>query len=74
MRCERTVKAAWGIVLTCVLLLGLSGAAAAAEAIIRAVPAEFDFGTIDEGDPAEVTVSLENISAQTVEITNVRTN
>jgi hypothetical protein len=75
MQSERTVKAARGMVGIFILLLGFAGAApAAGEEIIRAVPAEYDFGILEEGDPAVITVILENISTRPVEITNVRTN
>ena len=33
-----------------------------------------DFGTIEEGDPAAVTVTIQNTGTAPVEITSVRTN
>jgi hypothetical protein len=46
---------------------------ARAEAL-KATPDHFDFGTLNEGDPAKITVEIENTSDTPVEITNVRTS
>ena len=41
---------------------------------LKAVPDEVDFGTVEEGSPAVVTVTVQNTGITPVEITNVRTN
>jgi hypothetical protein len=42
--------------------------------VLKATPAQFDFGTIDEGVPAAVTTIIQNVGKTRVEITNVRTS
>jgi hypothetical protein len=65
-----TVKcAAVAITLTLFLVQGFAGGEA-----LKATPDHFDFGTINEGDPAAITVEIENVSDAPVEITNVRTS
>lgn len=46
----------------------------ASGAALKATPDHFDFGELNEGDPAQITVEIENISDAPVEITNVRTS
>jgi len=41
---------------------------------LKSVPDEVDLGTIEEGSPAAVTVTVQNTGDAPVEITNVRTN
>ena len=43
-------------------------------AALKATPDHFDFGELNEGDPAQITVEIENTSDAPVEITNVRTS
>ena len=45
-----------------------------AGAVLKATPEHYEFGTIDEGTPAAVTVEIENTGSAPVEITNVRTS
>jgi hypothetical protein len=47
---------------------------AAAKSVLIATPALVDLGTIDEGVPAVATVTVQNNSAGTVVITDLRTN
>lgn len=42
--------------------------------ILKATPDHFDFGTLNEGAPAAITVEIENTGSTPVEITNVRTS
>jgi hypothetical protein len=42
--------------------------------VLKATPDHFDFGALDEGSPAAVTVEIENTGSEPVEITNVRTS
>ena len=44
------------------------------EAILKATPDHYDFGTIDEGQPAIVTAVIQNVGSVPVEITNVKTS
>ncbi len=44
------------------------------KSVLTAVPALVDLGTIDEGVPARATVTVQNNSARTVVITDLRTN
>lgn len=63
--------ALWGTA----LFLGLyltSGSAIAAG--LTATPDHAEFGTIDEGVNAVITVIIENTGSETVEITNVQTS
>lgn len=41
---------------------------------LKATPEHFEFGDLKEGEPAKITVEVENTSGATVEITNVRTS
>jgi hypothetical protein len=43
-------------------------------AVLKATPDHYEFGTLDEGTPAAVTVEIENTGSVPVEITNVRTS
>jgi hypothetical protein len=42
--------------------------------VLKATPDHYDFGIIKEGDPAEITVTVENIGDKPVDITNVQTS
>jgi uncharacterized membrane protein len=42
--------------------------------VLKITPEEYDFGTINEGDPAIVTATVQNVGSASVEITNVRTS
>jgi hypothetical protein len=44
------------------------------EEILKAAPDHYDFGTIDEGQPAAVTAVVQNVGSAPVEITNVKTS
>jgi hypothetical protein len=41
---------------------------------LKATPEHFEFGDLKEGEPAKITVEVENTSGAPVEITNVRTS
>ena len=41
---------------------------------LKATPDHFEFGDLKEGEPAKITVEIENTSGVPVEITNVRTS
>jgi hypothetical protein len=41
---------------------------------LKATPEHFEFGDLKEGEPAKVTVEIENTSDAPVNITNVRTS
>jgi hypothetical protein len=41
---------------------------------LKVTPGQFDFGTVDEGKAAVVTVTVENAGSTRIEITNVRTS
>jgi hypothetical protein len=57
------------------LILGLSLAYGNEKAeILKATPDHHDFGTIDEGQPAAITVIIQNVGNTPVEITNVKTS
>ena len=57
------------VILACVSLNGFSE-----NGFLKAVPDMVDFGTIEEGNPAAVTVTVQNTGTMAVEIINVRTN
>jgi hypothetical protein len=42
--------------------------------ILKATPDHYDFGTIDEGQPAAVTTVVQNVGSSPIEITNVKTS
>jgi len=42
--------------------------------VLRATPGQYDFGIIDEGEPAVAITKIKNIGSVPVEITGVRTN
>lgn len=54
-------------------VLLFAGSAFAAEAL-RIHPTRFDCGVVEEGVPATMLATVENISVREVHITNVRTN
>ena len=60
------------IAFTVILFFSLNGFAE--NEFLKAVPDEVDLGTIEEGSPAAVTVTVQNTGTAPVEITNVRTN
>ena len=68
----RTARWAASLFLGLALLSLASGSAVAAG--LTATPDHTDFGTIDEGVNAVITVIIENTGSSTVEITNVQTS
>jgi hypothetical protein len=75
MKCRNTSRTAIPLVAICLLILGLSVAFGSESAgILKATPDFHDFGTIDEGQPAAITVIVQNIGSTPVEITNVKTS
>jgi hypothetical protein len=75
MKCRSASKAAIHLAWICLFVIGLSLAYGNESGeILKATPDHFDFGTIDEGKPADVTVVIQNVGSAPVEITNVRTN
>jgi hypothetical protein len=45
-----------------------------AGAILKIMPEQFDFGTVDEGKAAAVTAVVHNTGRMRIDITSVRTN
>ncbi len=75
MNCHNTSKAGILLIAICLVLVGLSLAyGSEGPQIIQATPDFHDFGTIDEGQPAAITVVIQNIGRMPVEITNVKTS
>jgi hypothetical protein len=75
MQCRNTSKSAIPFIAICLLILGLSVAYGNESAeILKATPDNHDFGTIDEGQPAAITVIVQNVGTAPVEITNVKTS
>ena len=48
--------------------------AASGEPRLRVTPDRFDFGVLEEGDPAITTVTVENVGKRIITITNIQTN
>ena len=67
----KTGKTIWIFTVLAVLFL-VQGIAIGED--LKATPDHFDFGTIKEGEPAAVTVEIENTGTAPVDITNVRTS
>jgi uncharacterized membrane protein len=61
-------------ILTAAILWAPQGMAQLQLKVLKATPDFYDFGTIKEGDPAEITVTVENIGEKPIEITNVQTS
>ena len=75
MKYAKTTMAVRSALWICALIVGLAFAQGNANsASLKATPEEFDFGTVAEGTPAEVTVAIQNVGNTPVEITNVRTS
>ena len=75
MKCRNTSRTAIPLIAICLLILGMSMAYGnQSAAVLKATPDFHDFGTIDEGQPAAITVVIQNIGNTPVEITNVRTS
>jgi hypothetical protein len=75
MKCRNTSKIAIHLAWICLFIIGLSAARGDEnKEILKATPDHFDFGTIDEGQTAVVTVVIQNVGSAPVEITNVRTS
>lgn len=75
MKYKKTTMAARSAIWVCALIVGLSFAYSdASGASLKATPEQFDFGTVAEGTPAEVTAIVQNTGDTPVEITNVRTS
>ena len=69
MRFLKTVVAMTFAVLLIVALNGFSK-----NEYLKAVPDVFDFGAVEEGGAASVTVTVQNTGTSPVEVTNVKTN
>ena len=75
MKCRNTSRTAIPLIAICLLIVGLSVAfGGESAAILKATPDFHDFGTIEEGQPAAITVTVQNIGSTPVEITNVKTS
>jgi len=59
---------------TAALAVLLLAAYAQAAGSLRVTPARFDCGTVDEGVPAVMKATVENVGGQDVHVLNVRTN
>lgn len=75
---EMKTTGKWGLaacILTAALLWAPQGMAQVQLLkVLKATPDHYDFGIIKEGDPAEITVTVENIGDKPVDITNVQTS
>lgn len=74
MNCRKAavpVIAAAGVIVIFACFLVYAGET---QQVLRITPEEYDFGTINEGDPAIVTATVQNVGSASVEITNVRTS
>jgi hypothetical protein len=69
MQFRKTVAIMAFMVFLCVSPNGFAG-----NEFLKAVPDVVDFGAIEEGSAAAVTVKVQNTGTSPVEITNVRTN
>jgi len=67
-------KAIMVMAFTVFLFFSLNVFAEAENEFLKAVPDEVDLGTVEEGSPVAVTVTVQNTGNAPVEITNVRTN
>jgi len=75
MKGRNASRTAIHLVWICLFIIGLSSARGnEKEEILKATPDHFDFGTIDEGQPAAVTAVIQNVGSTPVEITNVKTS
>lgn len=70
----KTTKAAskYAVFLIVFVLAVAQGTALAGA--LKATPEHFEFGDLNEGEPAKITVEVKNTSGALVEITNVRTS
>ena len=62
------------VTITFAIFLCVSHSGFSQNEFLKAVPDMVDFGTIEEGDPAAITVTVQNTGTAPVEITGVRTN
>jgi hypothetical protein len=75
MKCRNTSRTAIHLIWICLFIIGLSSVRGNENGeILKATPDHFDFGTIDEGQPAAVTAVIQNVGSTPVEITNVKTS
>jgi hypothetical protein len=75
MRRRNTSKAAIQLAGICLFVIGLPLAYSHESGeILTANPNLYEFGIIDEGQPAVITVVIRNVGSAPVEITNVRTS
>jgi hypothetical protein len=75
MKDRNISKTAIHLVWMCLFIIGLSSVRGNESGeILKATPDHFDFGTIDEGQPAAVTAVIQNVGNAPVEITNVKTS
>ena len=75
MRFLKFGMSAWIAIGICAFAMGHASVYGVSnEAVLKATPDQFSFGTIPEGEPAVTVASVENISGAPVEITNVRTS
>ena len=70
----KTMKATSRYVMFLVALTLIIAQGNALGGALKATPDHFEFGDLKEGDPARVTVEVENTSGAPVEITNVQTS
>lgn len=73
MRYGKLITASGSAIAAGIVALILAQGVALGEGL-KATPDHFDFGTLKEGDPAKITVEIENTGTEPVEITNVRTS
>jgi hypothetical protein len=75
MKHKKNTTAARGFLWICALVVGLSFAYGdAGEAVLKATPDQYDFGTIAEEQNAVFTTIIQNVGSAPLEITNVRTS
>jgi len=75
MRSGKAMVAAVGILWIAAFLTGVSFASDdSAGELLVAIPAQFDAGTVLEGEIIEATTVIQNVGNAQIEITNVRTS
>jgi hypothetical protein len=75
MRFRNASRTAIYLAWMCTVIFGLSLVyGSESEEILIATPNHYDFGTIDEGQPAAITAVVQNVGSAPVEITNVKTS
>jgi hypothetical protein len=75
MKCRKAMLAAGSILWIATVMIGLSLASDdSAGEFLKAMPDQFDAGTVAEGKKVEITSIIQNVGKTQVEITNVRTS